>query len=412
MKRTKWLLLSLTLNVGLLVAIILQTHLPSPTTPKTQGANPISTAGPLAAADAPTPARAVATDNPASGDWQQLIGQLRSAGVPESALSELVVAHFEGQWQKQAHDMERRFNRGEVDQYTLARQAEEHDTALETQMKTLLGPDAFLKWDKEKILQCYEDINLSSDEADAVYQLRKQLTQAQHDLQLKNMDGSIDQAELETQQTAAEKDYDTKMEALVGETRFAQLQTPSDGDAAQLAHSLASLNTSAAELQTLLQAQQQFTQSRAALQQQAQGTNGTFDNQLQALDMQRDAEFQKILGPDVFTQLQMLQDTHYQQLDHYKSAWNLSSDDVSYVYSTLQSSDKSIADYEQQAKDLAAQGQSVDWQAVNQNIQQYQNQTQQSLQQYLGDDRFGKLKHNSVFNTQSVDSQPAGATVN
>jgi hypothetical protein len=59
--------------------------------------------------------------------------------------------------------------------------------------------------------------------------------------------------------------------------------------------------------------------------------------------------------------------------------------------------EKSVQDYQAQARALEAQGQSVDWDAVNKNLQQFAQQTQQALQNYLGQDSFNKMQQNGVF---------------
>lgn len=394
MKRTTWLLLSLALNIGLLGALVLQTHVPPAAVPSAAIATAPTPPQPSPARTA-LPVAAAPSDN---GDWHSWLDELRRAGVPDKVLSQLVAAEFDVRWQKQAHDLQRRYNRGEVDDFAITRNAVEHDSDLEAEMKAALGADAFLKWDKARTLETFDQINLTPSEQDAAYQLHKQLADAQHDLQEKNLDGQIDQSELDAKESAAEQDYDKQLKALLGDDRFAALQNPGDAGRAELMRSLSAIQANDSQLQALLQTQQQFTQSRAALEQDNQGGNA-LNNQLQALDAQRNAEFEQVLGTNAFAQLQMQEDSRYQQMEHYKTAWQLSSDDINYVYNTLQSSQQSIQDYEQQAKDLEAQGQSVDWNAVQTNIQQFNQQTQHSLQTYLGDDRFSKLKNSSILDS-------------
>jgi hypothetical protein len=50
-----------------------------------------------------------------------------------------------------------------------------------------------------------------------------------------------------------------------------------------------------------------------------------------------------------------------------------------------------------QARALEAEGQSVDWDAVNKNLQQFADQTQQALQNYLGQGSFNRMQQNGVF---------------
>lgn len=53
--------------------------------------------------------------------------------------------------------------------------------------------------------------------------------------------------------------------------------------------------------------------------------------------------------------------------------------------------------YQRQARALEAQGQAVDWDAVNNNVQQFAQQTEQTLRKYPGDERFNKIKSNDIF---------------
>jgi uncharacterized protein YpuA (DUF1002 family) len=67
------------------------------------------------------------------------------------------------------------------------------------------------------------------------------------------------------------------------------------------------------------------------------------------------------------------------------------------VYGTLKFYEKSVQDYQARAHALEAQGQSVDWDAVNKNLQQFTDQISLALQNYLGRDRLDKMLRNGVF---------------
>jgi hypothetical protein len=81
----------------------------------------------------------------------------------------------------------------------------------------------------------------------------------------------------------------------------------------------------------------------------------------------------------------------------YENIWGLDDNKVDYAYGALKYYEKSVQDYQAQAHALEAQGQSVDWDAVNRNLQQFAEQTRQSLQNYLGQDSFNKMQRNGVF---------------
>jgi hypothetical protein len=81
----------------------------------------------------------------------------------------------------------------------------------------------------------------------------------------------------------------------------------------------------------------------------------------------------------------------------YASLWGLDDNSIDYIYRSGRYYEKAIQDYQSQARAMEAQGQAVDWMAVNKNIQQFGDQTKQALQNYLGADRFSKLQRNGVF---------------
>ena len=76
--------------------------------------------------------------------------------------------------------------------------------------------------------------------------------------------------------------------------------------------------------------------------------------------------------------------------------------DIDYVYRTICYYEKSVQDYQQQVQTFDQQGQAIDPDTVKKNLQQFSQQTEQTLRNYLGDDRFYKLKQNGIikFNAQ------------
>jgi hypothetical protein len=104
-----------------------------------------------------------------------------------------------------------------------------------------------------------------------------------------------------------------------------------------------------------------------------------------------------VLGTNIFDTLQKQQDIGYSRMKKYENIWELDDRKIDYVYGTVRYYEKSVQDYQSQARALEAQGQSVDWIAVNKNLQQFAQQTRQALQNYLGQDSFNKMQRNGVF---------------
>jgi len=145
----------------------------------------------------------------------------------------------------------------------------------------------------------------------------------------------------------------------------------------------------------MLGVQRKWNEQRAELDQTPGKSN---EEQMQVLNAARDAEYQRVLGTNAFSELQKSQDINYQTLKQNAKAWQLNDNEMASVYNALQYSQRAISDYQKQAQALKEQGQPVDWSKVQENIQQFSAQTEQSLKTYLGEERFNKLKKNDLFN--------------
>jgi plasmid maintenance system killer protein len=190
------------------------------------------------------------------------------------------------------------------------------------------------------------------------------------------------------------------MKALLGEERYSKSQgTDASTAAANLRQDLAKANPNDAQFQELLTAQQQWNERRSELDKQFQDdpSSAVYAEQLKALETARDQEYQRVLGTNIFDALQKEQDGGYSKMKRYENIWELDDTRIDYVYGAMKYYEKSVQDYQAQARALEAQGQSVDWDAVNRNLKQFAEQTRQQLQNYLGQDRFNKMQRNGVF---------------
>jgi hypothetical protein len=204
----------------------------------------------------------------------------------------------------------------------------------------------------------------------------------------------MDDADFNDASAKAYSEFNQQMKAMLGDDRYAQSQGLDAGTAAaNLRQDFAKANPSDSQFQELLKTQQQLNDTRSAL----DPSSPDYATQLKALDDARDQEYQRVLGTNVFNTLREQQDPSFSQMKKYENIWGLDDNKVDSVYGAMQYYQKSIQDYQAQARALEAQGQSVDWDAVNKNLQQFKEQTQQSLQNYLGQDSFNKLQRNGVF---------------
>src|SRR5262249_47300205 len=143
--------------------------------------------------------------------------------------------------------------------------------------------------------------------------------------------------------------------------------------ATNLRQDLAKANPSDSQFQDLLKAQQQFNERRSAIDKQFQDdpSSADYTAQIKALDESRDQEYQRVLGTNVFDALQKEQDIGYSKMKKCENVWGLDDNKIDYVYGAIRYYEKSVQDYQAQAHTLEAEGQNVDWDAANKNLQQF-----------------------------------------
>jgi hypothetical protein len=335
------------------------------------------------------------TDVASASDRARWIDQLRAAGVPNRILARVVQADFDEQWDRRVEECG-----GDADKLAALQIAKERDE--EAEMRASLGEEGFKQWDQETMLREANlgKTQLTASEADSLYGMKKKLQQRRWDLEQARLKGEMDDAEINDAYDQAYSAFNQQMKALLGDERYAKSQGVDDGAAAaNLRHDLAKLNPSDSQFQELLKAQQQWNERRSQLDQQFQDdpSSAAYAEQIKALDAARDQDYQRVLGTNVFDTFQKEQDGGYSKMKRYESIWGLDDHKIDYVYGTMKYYEKSVQDYQVRARALEAQGQSVDWDAVNKNLKQFAEQTQQSLQNYLGQDRFDKMQRNGVF---------------
>jgi hypothetical protein len=341
------------------------------------------------------------TDIASASDRRRwIIDQLRAAGVPNKVLARVALSDLEEGWQNRFEEC-----RGNADTMAALQQEQEKDE--EAEMSAALGEEGFKLWDQEKQLREANigKIQLTASETDALYDLKKKLQQRQRDLEQARLKGEMDDAEINDANDKAYSEFNRQMKALLGDERYAKSQGLDAGTAAaNLQQDLAKVNPSDSQFQDLLKAQQQLNESRSALDKQFQEdpSSAAYAEQIKALDEARDQEYQRVLGTNVFDTLQKEQNDGYSKMKKYETIWGLDDNKIDYVYGAIKYYEKSVQDYQAQARALEAQGQSVDWDAVNKNLQQFAEQTQQALQNYLGQDNFIKMQRNGVFQFNEV----------
>jgi len=388
---------SLVLNVVLAVtAVVLALHKSEPAAPaapvKMANGTPVFTRQPK------TPQYPGVASTSDQRRW--LVDQLRAMGVPNDTLARIVLESLDKEWNRYSAKVSLECH-GDGD--TLDALQLKIDMGMDDQVRAALGEAGFREWDQKKMLQeaMRTRVALTDSEADAIYDLKKKQQQRFLDLRQAMQKGEMDKSDVQNALATASSEFTGQMKAILGDERYAESQGLDPGVVAtNLQQDLAKATPSDSQFQDLLKAQQQLNDARSKLDQQIQddpSQSAAYDEQIKALDDARDQKYRQVLGTNVFDTLQMEQDGGYSKMVQYKNLWGLDDSEIYYVYATMQYYEKSGQDYQAQASALQAQGQSVDWDAVNKNLQQLKQQTQQTLQNYLGQDRFNQLQQNGVF---------------
>jgi hypothetical protein len=401
MKTKNWLWVSGALNV---IAVALFIALLVRPAPRPAGGNlPTGSATPTEARHRHPEPQAVPVVMESTNAPSAWVQSLRAAGVAEKLVADVVAADFDDRWQKRMRDMQKQFDLGDVDEIALEQFYASHDVEQERELRTTLGEEGFLRWDRERILRDYDPagLKLSSAESDALYQLRKDLDRQRRDLDAARRKGDVSEIDVEKQSETSSAQFDQQLKALLGEDRYALLpNAENDPNLGQLRRNLRSIKATDAQLDAMIKAQQQWNEQRLSLEKQiAKGDlAGTdYEQQMKAIEAARDKEFQQVLGGDAFAEYQRQQDGRYRTMKRFGPAWGLSDSDISSLYGMIQSYESSVRDYQQRAQAIEQQGEQVDWAAVQKALQDYSKQTEQLLIKTLGEERFNKLKKNNVL---------------
>lgn len=343
------------------------------------------------------------TANPAD-QRRWLVDQLRAMGVPNEVLARVVMKDLDQRWNKRAAELTLK-TRGDAEALTALNL--EIERSRDADMRDALGEDGFKQWDTENMRREVDTgkVEFSPAETDAAYALWKKLRLRDLELRELKHQGKIDEAGAGEAYAKDVAEFQRRMKSLLGDERYAETQAVGPrAAAANLQQDLAKANPTDVQFQELLNTQQQYNDLRADLARQPHD-DAAYVQRLKDLDEARDEEFRRVLGANAFDALQKQQDFSYSEMKKYEQNWGLDDAKIDYVYGALKYYQKTAEDYQADARALAAEGQTVDWDAVNKNLQRFAQQTRQALQSYVGPDSFDKLQRNGIlqFNQPSGD---------
>ena len=340
-----------------------------------------------------------------SAAFISLIKQLQASGVSDETLAGFVQAEFSRQWSTIAQEMQRKINRGDGDQREQLRFYADIQSNQTEAVKALLGDEAYSHLEKQNALRWAEGtgIALTPEQAMVAYQASMEYGPGGHrgrDLSAAFRAGEIDPADYQEQQSALQKEYEQQMAALIGADGFAELKRNSDWNYGRWRRQLKDLNLPDTQVDGLYSTMQQYSQKQQELQrlnQSGQLQSQDYGQQVTALNNEREQEMQRILGADGYAQYQKVTDSRYQQLKQYAPAWQLTPADIERVYQSVTQATQAADDYRKQAQTAGQEGRQVNWQDIQKTIDDYKRQAEDELRQYLGEDRFNKLKRAGVI---------------
>ncbi len=277
----------------------------------------------------------------------------------------------------------------------------EHDAEHEKELRAVLGPEAYQQWDQTRELADIDrtGIQLSSGESRQLYDLRKDLDHKRLDLDLARHDGKITETEAASQSEALDAQYNQQLLKVLGNDRYVQIQSGGDTGIGELKRNLQGVTTDDTQLTSLQTSLQNWNTKRSELElnlQQGTVTADDYQKQIKALENQRDQEYQTVLGTNGFATFERNESEQYQALTRIGPDVGFSGDDVNNLYASLQEYQNSVNDYRDRAQKLQAQGQTVDWPAVEKALNDFSQQTESALRDKLGD-RFDKLKRSNIL---------------
>lgn len=395
MKLKLFLALSVTLNiVALSFLIALNASLKSSST------SPLS-AAPAASSPSDISVRPEQPAKAASSSAVGWVQALRDGGISDKIIADVAAANFEDRWHKLGEENQKKFDRGEIDQAALTRFDFEHDAEQEKELRAELGEEGYHRWDQTRALAGFDQagVQLSADESEQLYALRKELDHHRLDLDLARHDGKVKEADAAAQSEAMCAQYNQQLLKVLGRDRYAQIQSGADTGVGELKRNLQGISTDDSQLAGLQTALQNWNTQRSELDvklQEGSVTADDYQKQLNALEAQRDQEYQNVLGTNGFTAFQRNQDEHYQTLQRIGPDIGFSDDDINSLYASIQEYQGSVNDYRQRAQQLQDQGQTVDWTAVQKALSDFSQQTESALRSQLGD-KFDKLKRSNVL---------------
>lgn len=317
--------------------------------------------------------------------------------MTDDQLGDVISTWIYVQLMNETERFDRKIRRGEGDPNGTEWDQMERDA--EEAARQTLGDEAYARWEKRRLFREFhvDESEFTETERDGLYQIQKQMRQSRRELGRAYRMGAIDNADYQSRTVELQKEYDGQLAGLLGQERGAKLKQYSEWSYGPLRWSLRELKIADPQIDAVYKATRKANEEQQELARLSQSGLATDGRTWQTIQAAKDQEIERILGSQSYAEYKKVTDEGYKQLKRFAPAWQLSTDDIEFVYTTVAEQRRALQDYQKQARDMQAAGEKVDWKAVGQASEDYRRETEAQLRQRLGDERLAKLKRAGVL---------------
>jgi hypothetical protein len=321
---------------------------------------------------------------------------LKAAGEPEDVLVNLVVAEFNRQWRDQMKIINQKRRNGEIDNEESQDFFSEREDAIGKTVAELLGQDSFVYWDKQRLLRKggATGYKFTEAESDALYRIEKEHEDRKLELNGLRNAGEIDPLDFEEENAKSDERYQQLRSKLLTEGRRLHEEGVTVDLRAQIKEQTRQLNLSPQELDAL--ADVAFKNLQASQRMEVSDTN--VESRIakeEAAEAATEHEFMRILGPQRFAELKKMDDNRYQEMKHYQEVWQLTDNDVNYLYEIFVKYDKAIQAHNAQVSttsQTSTEGNEPNLKQTDDFQKTQQQHLEAELLRFLGEDRLRRFK--------------------
>ena len=324
-------------------------------------------------------------------DYPVFVRKLRAAGLSEATIATLLVAEIRDRTIDDYIALQRKFNRGEMTQEDMQKQQRAMQKDQEATLETLLGKDGYRRYQIDhdyQLRQLGASGNLPPEAIEKYYDLRKANQDALRDLQDKYPAGSY---EYQDQVAAQQKAFQDQMVQALGSNTVASINAETSWQVQNLRRQLQAVKVSDDEymqIGQIFQNYQQEQQRLSALQQRGDVSGQELQPQYQAIAQQQKDQLTALLGPERYAEYEKQNDYVFQQTKQWGTPNGLNAEQVDYVYQVLKNWRQQQQDMQKMRSD--PQFKKGDFGAT---MEQLTSDTRNTLQHFLGADRYTKFKN-------------------